>query len=393
MSLINPLVAATEAPPIAEAAGWLMPDRFGSDTPLVDVCQAVPGYGPPSTLTDAVAAAAQDPDTAFYTAIAGIDPLRKALAEDINAVYDADTGPENVLITAGCNQAFFMAMIAVASAGGSVMLPTPWYFNHAMTLGMLGIKAVPLPCRPENGMVPDAAEAAALLSDDVRAIVLVTPNNPSGAIYPPETLQAFLDLCAERGIALITDETYRDFLPLETIRPHGLFADGDWRKAGLIHLYSFSKVYSLTGYRVGAIVADATTIQEIEKIMDCVSICTAHASQRAALFGIEHLGDWRQANRQLMAGRVESFRTAMASAGNGYVIRSIGAYFAYVEHPFEGQSSLDIAKRLASEQNLLCLPGTMFGPAGDPLQQRMLRFAFANVEDDVMPTIARRLSA
>lgn len=385
---LNPLVAATEAPPIAEAARWINPDRFGPDHPLIDVCQAVPGYGPPSILNDTVAAAAQETDTAFYTAIAGIEPLREALARDINDVYGADTGPDNILITAGCNQAFFLSMIALAKAGGSVMLPTPWYFNHSMTIGMLGIDVVPLPCRPENGMVPDAAEAASLLRDDTRAIVLITPNNPTGAIYPPDVMAAFLALAGERGIGLVTDENYRDFLPPGTARPHGLFAEMDWRHAGLLHLYSFSKVYSLTGYRVGAIVADAPLIQEIEKIMDCVSICAAHASQRAALFGVQNLTDWREGNRDLMARRVEAFKTAMAAAGNGYIIRSIGAYFAYLEHPFAGTSSLDVAKRLAGEQNLLCLPGTMFGPG----QERLLRFAFANVDDSVVPEIAARLS-
>ena len=390
--MINPLVSATEAPPIAEAAGWLRPERFGPETPLIDVCQAVPGYGPPESLTRHVAAAAGDADTAFYTQIAGIDPLREALAADINAVYGGDVGSGNVLIASGCNQAFFLAMMALANSGASVLLPAPWYFNHAMTLGMLGIEAIPLPCRPENGMVPDPADAAALIRPDTRAIVLVTPNNPTGAIYPADVMAAFLELAAGRGIALVTDETYRDFLPPETARPHGLFAESDWRRDGLIHLYSFSKVYSLTGYRVGALVADAETIAEIEKIMDCVSICAPHISQHAALYGLGHLADWRAANRTLMANRVAAFQGAMKRADNGYTIRSIGAYFAYVEHPYAGRSSLDVARELAAGRNLLCLPGTMFGPKDDAAQESMLRFAFANVEESVMPAIAGRLS-
>ncbi|MEQ8664201.1 MAG: aminotransferase [Rhodospirillales bacterium] len=385
--MINPLVSATEAPPIAEAAGWLKPERFGADTPLIDVCQAVPGYGPPESLSARVAGAAAEDATAFYTPIAGIAPLREALADDVNALYGGDVRPAEVLITSGCNQAFVLAMIALAGSGSSVLLPAPWYFNHAMTLGLLGIEAIALPCRPGNAMIPDPADAARLMRDDTRAIVLVTPNNPTGAIYPPGVMAAFLDLAAERGVALVTDETYRDFLPPETGRPHGLFAERDWRRDGLIHLYSFSKVYSLTGYRVGAIVAASRTIAEIEKVMDCVAICAPHISQRAALYGLEELADWRAANRTLMANRVEAFRDAMKRADNGFAIRSIGAYFAYVEHPYQDRSSLDVAKSLAAEKNLLCLPGTMFGPA----QERMLRFAFANVDESVMPAIAERL--
>jgi len=395
--MVNSLVLSTEAPPIAEAASWLRPERFGPERPKIDVCQAVPGYGPPDELTRHVAAAAAEGGTAFYTDIAGIAPLREALAADINGIYGGDVAPENVMITAGCNQAFFLAMVALAESGSSILLPTPWYFNHAMTLNMLGIEAIPLPCRAENGMIPDAADAARLIRDDTRAIVLITPNNPTGAIYPPATMAAFMALAAERGIALVTDETYRDFLPPPatpgTGRPHDLFAAGDWRSDGLVHLYSFSKVYSLTGYRVGAMVASADTIREAEKVMDCMSICAPHLSQRAALFGLRELGAWRDANRRLMADRVGAFERAMERAGNGYVIRSIGAYFAYLEHPFEGRSSLDVARDLAGERNLLCLPGTMFGPRGDPRQERMLRFAFANVDESVMPAIAERLGA
>lgn len=386
---INPNVTATEAPPIAEAASWLRPERFGPEKPKIDVCQAVPGYGPPDDLIRHIADLAAAPSTPFYTGVSGIPSLRAALAEDINAVYGAGVEPDNILISSGCNQAFFITMIALAGSGSSVILPTPWYFNHAMTLKMLGIEAIPLPCRAENGMVPVAADAAPLIRDDTRAIILVTPNNPTGAIYPAATLADFMALASERGIALVTDETYRDFLPPDAGRPHDLMRDPACLGDGLIHLYSFSKVYSLTGYRVGAIVAAPETIREMEKIMDCVAICAPRIAQDAAVYGLQHLGPWRQSNRQLMADRVEAFASAMAQAGNGYIIRSIGAYFAYVEHPFADRSSLDLARSLAGEQNLLCLPGTMFGPG----QDRMLRFAFANVGADVMPEIAARLQA
>ncbi len=133
-----------------------------------------------------------------------------------------------------------------------MILPTPWYFNHKMWLDMAGVTAVPLPHRPR----PDPRGrpgGRALITPRTRAIVLVSPNNPGGAEYPAETLRAFLDLARAHGLALIVDETYRDF-DSRTGRPHDLFADPDWADT-LIHLYSFSKAYRLTGHRVGAIVA------------------------------------------------------------------------------------------------------------------------------------------
>ncbi len=384
----NPLVIGTEAPPISEAAGWLTPDKFGNDKPLIDVCQAVPGYPPDERLRAFLADAVRDGASSFYTDVEGIPELRAALAADISNTYGGQVDAEDVLISSGCNQAFFLTMVSLASSGASVILPTPWYFNHKMTLDMLGIDAIPLPCSAKNGMLPDVETAAGLIRQNTKAIVLVTPNNPTGAVYPPDLLQAFLDLAEDHGIALVLDETYRDFLKPDAGAPHGLFADAGWRDAGLIHLYSFSKVFSLTGYRCGAIVAAPGFLSEVAKVMDCVSICAPNIAQRAALYGLQSLDDWRREKRMLMADRVQAFAAALEGHNAGYRIHSIGAYFAFVEHPFTDKDARHVARGLAQEENLLCLPGSMFGPD----QESMLRFAFANVDASVMPAIAERLA-
>ncbi len=384
----SPLVTAIEEPPVAEAASWLQPDLFGADKPLINVSQAVPGYGPAPELCDHLASMVTQEDTAFYTHVEGIPALRDALARDTAVSYDGGVTPSDVMITAGCNQAFYIAMMALAVSGSSVILPSPWYFNHRMVLDMMGIEIIPLPCRPDNGMVPDPSEVEALIRADTRAIVLVTPNNPTGAIYPRDTIAQFLDVANRHGIALIMDETYRDFLPSDYGTPHDTYTDPGWRDSGLIHLYSFSKVFSLTGYRAGAVVADPTFICEAAKVMDCLAICAPHIGQLAALYGLQHLGDWRAEKRSLMAGRIDAFQSAMEHSNSGYRIRSIGAYFAYMEHPYQDQDSKQVAIRLAREHNLSCMPGSMFGPD----QDRMLRFAFANVETALTGDIAARLA-
>ena len=174
-------------------------------------------------------------------------------------------------ITAGCNQAFCLAMAALARPGDQVVLPLPYYFNHRMWLDATGIEALHPAFRPDAGGVPDVEEVARLITDRTRAIVLVTPNNPTGAIYPAETLRAFYDLAKRRGIALVLDETYIDFLPTDD-RPHDLFEDPDWAST-VVHLYSFSKVFAITGHRVGALTAGPALMAQIEKAMDCVAIC------------------------------------------------------------------------------------------------------------------------
>jgi aspartate/methionine/tyrosine aminotransferase len=179
----------------------------------------------------------------------------------------------------------FAATMLLAGPGDAVMLPVPWYFNHRMNAAMLGVEVVPLPCRPEDGFAPDPDAAERLLTERVKAILLVTPNNPTGSIYRPETIARFADLCRRRGIALVLDETYRDFRPADLARPHDLFADPSWRDY-LIQLYSFSKSYCVPGYRLGGIVASSAMLAQLTKILDCVQICAARAGQAGLAWAI-----------------------------------------------------------------------------------------------------------
>jgi aspartate/methionine/tyrosine aminotransferase len=164
-------------------------------------------------------------ETAQYTAIEGIPALRESLAAHVAERYRGYVAAENMLITAGCNQAFCLAIQALARAGDAVMLPVPYYFNHQMWLEIQGITPIHLPFRQDRAGVPDPDEAAALLTPETKAIVLVTPSNPTGAVYPPAVIDQFRDLAEERGIALIVDETYRDFLVDENGPPHNLIRE------------------------------------------------------------------------------------------------------------------------------------------------------------------------
>ncbi len=232
-----------------------------------------------------------------------------------------------------------------------------------------------------------AGALAALITPRTRAIALVTPNNPTGAIYSPAALDACFEVAKDHNVALVVDETYRDFITAAG-PPHGLFARPDWR-ATLVHLYSFSKVYCLTGYRVGAVIAGEDLLGEIAKAADCVAICAPAIGQRAALFGIEHLGRWRREKRALMEDRVDALRLAFRRNDLAYELVSAGAYFAYLRHPFGDEASAVVARRLADDHNVLCMPGAMFGPDQEPY----LRFAFANLQAEHMPALAERLVA
>jgi aspartate/methionine/tyrosine aminotransferase len=390
---LNPAFAATEPPPVMEARRWLLGVTHPADRPLINVSQAAPVESPPLGLRQALAdAALNNPDAHLYGPVLGLPALREEIATRFSAAYGGRIAPDQVAITQGCNQAFTAVMATLAGAGDEVILPTPWYFNHKMWLDMTGVHAVPL----DTGatLIPDVTAAKALVTSRTRAIVLVTPNNPGGVEYPAETVSAFRDLARAHGLALIIDETYRDFDSRHSVelggRPHDLFADPDWADT-VIQLYSFSKAYRLTGHRVGSIVAGADRLAEVEKFLDTVAICPSQLGQIGALWGMRNLSQWVAGERDEILARRRAM-TEGFSALAGWKLLGCGAYFAYVEHPFDIASDA-LCKRLVTEASLLMLPGTMFQPEGSPAGKRQIRIAFANADAAGIAEMFRRLAA
>lgn len=384
MIRLSPRIRATDTPPIPAARAWAAryAGRFG---PALDLTQAVPGYPPPPELLARLAEAAGNAACAGYGPITGDAALRETLADDMSTFYGARIGAADVAITAGCNLAFAMALAVVAGEGEAVLLPSPWYFNHQMAMTMGGMRPVPVPTRAEDGFVPDPARVAALLAETrARAVVLVTPNNPTGAVYPPEVIHAVAEACRAHGAFLLLDETYRDFLP--DARPHALFDDAAWGEV-LIHLYSFSKAYCVPGHRVGAIAGGAAVMTELEKALDTLQICPPRPSQSALAWAIPETRRWRAGNRDLMARRAAAFRAA-ATKASGWRLDAIGTYFAYLRLPEDAPDALAAAEQLAGERGLLSLPGPFFGPG----QTRHLRLAFANAAEDVLAQVPGRLA-
>ncbi|CUH40834.1 Arginine--pyruvate transaminase AruH [Jannaschia seosinensis] len=388
---LNPAMAATEPPPVMEARRWIADATFPVDRPLLNLSQAAPTDPPPAPLLQAIAdIVLTDPSAHLYGAVLGYDPLRARIADTWSTAYGGNVHRDQVAVTSGCNQAFAAAVATLAGAGDNVILPTPWYFNHKMWLDLGGVATRPL--ETGSDLLPDPEAAAALIDDRTRAIVLVTPNNPGGVEYPAALVAAFRDLARTRGLALVVDETYRDFHSREGA-PHDLFADPEWDDT-LIQLYSFSKAYRLTGHRVGAICAAPARLAQVEKWLDTVAICPNGIGQRAALWGMEHLGDWLAGERQEILARRAAMEDGFAALPDWRLL-GCGAYFAYVAHPFDLPSDA-VARRLVERASVLTLPGTMFGPShadgGSGRAEATLRIAFANADRDGIGILFDRLA-
>ena len=372
-----------------EARRWLEGVDFPPDQPLINVSQAAPVDPPPAPMRKAMADIILNvPQVHLYGPVLGLPELRQEVAAQWSTAYGAQTSQGNVAITSGCNQAFAAAISAIAEAGDEVLIPTPWYFNHKMWLDMAGVQAKPIPT--DDGLLPDPNVARALITPKTRAIALVTPNNPAGVEYPAPLVLAFFKLAQEHGIKLIVDETYRDFHS-QTGAPHALFQQPNWQDT-LIHLYSFSKAFRLTGHRVGALISSPEFRSEAEKFLDTVTICPSQIGQYSALWGLQNLREWLAGERLEILARRRAIETNMPLlTATGWTLKGCGAYFAYLEHPFEMPSD-ELAPALVKEAGVLALPGTMFMPADDPKAARHMRIAFANIDSSGITELFTRLA-
>ena len=377
-----------DPPPVLEVKNWLSNPDLQPSKPLIDVSEAAPTEPPPEKMLEFMANKILcDNAVNTYGPVLGLDELRESLASKWSRQYQGKVSKENVAVTSGCNQAFCASISSFTSENDEVIIPTPWYFNHHMWLQMAGVKSIPL--ETDANMNPILEKAEALITDRTRAIVLVSPNNPSGAIYSNQLLQKFFDLCKSNQIRLIIDETYKDFHP-NASQPHTLLENNNWDQV-LTILYSFSKTYRMTGHRIGALLTSKENLIEIEKALDTFTVCPPQLGQYAANWGLNNLEAWAAERRTEILQRAKHFSEKFQPlSAAGWSLRGCGAYFAFVEHPFEDESNI-LAPLILRDQGILLMPGTMFYPKHNPLGSRSFRIAFANIDKYKISTLLERL--
>lgn len=358
-------------------------ERVPPGRELLDLSQGAPGFPPAPVVAARMADVANAADGSRYAPLLGLPKLRSAFAEELRGAYGGDIDIDDVCITAGCNQAFAMVVSALAEAGDEVILTLPYYFNHDMWLGLDGLRARHL--RPLDGVNPTIEQAEVMIGDRTRALVLVTPGNPTGHVLTPQQIAEFGELASARGIVLILDETYRSFVPGRE-PPHGEFAKASWRDH-VVSLHSFSKDLAIPGQRVGAVVGHPDLLTEVAKLIDCVTICAPRIGQEAAHAGLTEAGSWRDDKVAEIAAKQARFTEVMADEPGGFVLRSAGAYYGWVRHPFAETSTAQVVERMIIEQGILTIPGTAFMPD----DEQMIRFSFANADIDRLAELTPRL--
>jgi len=381
--IVSPLISNVHFPPISEVKRWLV-ERPHDGLELIDLCQAVPDYAPAPELTEHLCRLLSDPQLSRYSPDEGLPEVREAVRDYYCRKYGAELSPDNFCLTIGASQAFWLAIVTLCRAGDEIVVQAPYYFDHPMALDILGVRGVYAPFVEADGGMPDPATIEGLISDRTRAILVVSPSNPTGVISSPDTLRQLFDVARRHNIALILDETYNEFIP-GGLRPHELFGDPNWGDH-FVQIASFGKTYALTGYRAGLLAASEQFIHHALKAQDTMAVCQPRITQHAVKYGVEHLDGWVSANRDMMSRRHDLFRAEFTKPGNPFHLAASGAFFAWVRHPFERCSGRQVAKRLVDEAAILCLPGEVFGPG----LEGYLRLAFGNIREDAIPEAVRR---
>lgn len=366
----------SKLPPIQQAKQWLA--EFEGQVSY-NLSQGVP-IDPPSPLLQQELSRRSTTNSVYqYGDISGHPAFKDAFSKDLNDYYKSTLSTDNLLITPGANAAFYTSILALIQFGenNNVILQSPFYFNHEMTLSQLGVATKLLDCQSVNSFIPVPDSLTQLIDVNTRAVVLVTPNNPTGVSIPSSILEQCLRICSDNDIPLILDETYRSFCSFT--QPHSLYST---KLPNLISLHSFSKDLAIPGLRLGSIVAHNDFIHQCLKISDCYQISSSSLAQSAIAPIYEDLSEFKQFQKTSLLEKHLLLKSIIEDL-NGWQISSSGAYYAFIRYPFP-QSSIEIASIFSKEFGVLTLPGSFFTTDDKNDANYHLRVSVANVTQQTL---------
>lgn len=351
-------LAAVQSPVIPIVGEWI---RRHPGT--ISLGQGVVHYGPPPQVHERIAEFFGNPDNHKYQAVHGIPALVEAFERKLKTEHGVDVGPERrVVVTAGGNMAFANAVLAVADPGDEVILLSPYYFNHEMAVAIAGCKPVVVPTDPHTYQ-PRVHAIRAAITRRTRAVVTISPNNPTGVVYPESTLREINALCSEQGVYHIHDEAYEYFTwpgAPEHFSPAKI-ATGAERHT--MCLSSLSKSYGFASWRIGAMLIPADLFDAARKVQDTVLICAPVVSQYAALGCLVDAGAGYCFDHRASIGAVrEIVLEQLASLGDRVEVAPAGgAFYAFLRLRGTTRPSMDVVETLIRDHGVAVIPGSTFG--------------------------------
>jgi aspartate/methionine/tyrosine aminotransferase len=372
-------LAAVQAPVIPIVGRWT------AETPgTISLGQGVVSYEPPA---EAIAAARRFGGTLSdhrYGPVEGLPALVEAVEAKLAGENHITVRPKSrVVVTAGGNLAFMNAILAVTDPGDEVILPAPYYFNHEMAVVMAGARAVAVPTTSDYQLDVTAIEKA--ITPRTRAVVTVSPNNPTGAVYPQAALRAVNALCLDRGIFHIHDEAYEYF----TYGGVEHFSPGSLPEAAghTISLFSLSKAYGMASWRMGYMVIPDVLSEAVNKIQDTILICPPAVSQHAAMAALAVGRSFAGAHVERLDTMRRSIFAALSAPEVPCDVPSPDGAFYYLVRVHSRLDSMTLAERLIREHRVATIPGSAFA---DP-SPCSVRISYGALDSDSVIEGLRRL--
>lgn len=297
-----------------------------------------------------------------YTDYRGYPELRAEIAKFYKEEYDADVDDSEIFISAGGCVSMYLVMEAILNDGDEVIIPDPYFVPYPSQVELARGKAVMLPTYEEEGFQINIDRLEKLVTEKTRAIILNTPNNPTGSCLSLETMQKIAEFCEKHDIIVVADDIYTafsfdsEFVPIMNI---------DSMKKRTITINSFSKNFVMTGFRVANIIALEEVIQTIQKINENVVFTTPSVSQRAALHALRMRHQIQPAIIDEFRERVKYCRQRVSSIKNMSVLEEGGSFYVFPNIKATGLSSNEVTKLMMEEAHVLVLPGNAFGSCGE----------------------------
>ncbi|MGE0129545.1 MAG: pyridoxal phosphate-dependent aminotransferase [Blastocatellales bacterium] len=339
--------------PVIPVVGELIRNHPGT----ISLGQGVVSYPPPREAFDQIANFIGNPELHKYQAVHGIPQL----LEQIEAKLLAENGinvraGSRIVVTAGGNMAFINALLAVADPGDEVILQTPYYFNHEMAITMANCRATLVPTDENYQLQPRLIAEA--ITDKTRAVVTISPNNPTGAVYSESALREVNEICRARGVYHISDEAYEYFTyGAKHFSPGSI----EGAAAHTISLYSLSKAYGFASWRIGFMVIPEHLFQAVNKIQDTILICPPVVSQFAAVGAMQVGAGYCRERVERLASVRELVMDELSSLEDCCIVPPADGAFYFFLKLDTGMKPLALVERLVKDHGVAAIPGDAFG--------------------------------
>jgi aspartate/methionine/tyrosine aminotransferase len=346
-------LAAVQTPVIPVVGRWI------AETPgTISLGQGVVSYGPPPEAVEAARRFGSTLADHRYGPVEGLPALVEAIDGKLARENGLRVrGSSRIVVTAGGNLAFVNAILAVTDPGDEVILPSPYYFNHEMAIVIAGGRAVPVPTQRDYQL--DVQAVADAITSRTRAVVTVSPNNPTGAVYSAESLRAVNALCGDRGLFHIHDEAYEYFTygGVAHCSPGGF----DGASGHTISLYSLSKAYGMASWRIGYMVIPERLWDAVNKIQDTLLICPPAVSQHAALAALTVGRSYASAHLSELDGLRRLILERLEDPDVPCDVPPAAGAFYYLVRVHSTLDPLTLTERLIRRHQVAVIPGSAFG--------------------------------